>query len=210
MARSAEIGGWVDTQFEPVLDAFADNFDSRAEVGAAVCVYLDGQPVVDLWGGVADAATGKPWLSDSVVLVYSSTKGVTSVCANVLIERGLLDPSAAVSEYWPEFAAGGKGAITVAQLMSHQAGLPIVEGDYSLEEVLSWDPMVRALAAQEPIWTPGTRHGYHMRTFGWLGGELVRRVDGRTIGTFWRDEVFSFYSTPPLRIGLWMRFRWLM
>jgi CubicO group peptidase (beta-lactamase class C family) len=199
VARRAEIGGWVDTQFEPVLDAFADNFDSRAEVGAAVCVYVDGRPVVDLWGGVADATTGKPWLADSVVLVYSSTKGVTSVCANLLIERGLLDPGAPVSEYWPEFAAGGKGAITVAQLLSHQAGLPLVEGDYSLVEVLAWEPMVRALAAQEPIWSPGTRHGYHMRTFGWLVGELVRRVDGRTIGTLWRDEIAD-----PLGIDFWI------
>jgi CubicO group peptidase (beta-lactamase class C family) len=199
VAGGAEIGGWVDTQFEPVLDAFSDNFDSRGEVGAAVCVYLDGHPVVDLWGGVADATTGKPWLSDSVVLVYSSTKGVTSVCANLLIERRLIDPAAAVCEYWPEFAAAGKGAITVAQLMSHQAGLPFVEGDYSLEEVLAWDPMVQALAAQEPVWPPGTRHGYHMRTFGWLVGELVRRVDGRTIGTFWRDEI-----AVPLGLDFWI------
>ena len=138
-------------------------------------------------------------MSDSVVLVYSSTKGVTSVCANLLIERGCIDPAGAVAEYWPEFAAGGKDAITVAQLMSHQAGLPFVEGDYSLEEVLSWDPMVHALAVQEPIWPPGTRHGYHMRTFGWLVGELVRRVDGRTIGSFWRDEIAE-----PLGLDFWI------
>jgi len=194
-----DIGGWVEASFEPVLDAFAENFDARGEVGAAVCVYVDGQPVVDLWGGVADAATGRPWESDAVVLVYSSTKGVTSVCANRLIERGRLDPAAPVAEYWPEFGAGGKAAITVAQLMSHQAGLPLVEGDFTLAEALAWDPMVRALAAQEPIWPPGTRHGYHMRTFGWLVGELVRRVDGRTIGTFWREEIAE-----PLGLDFWI------
>ena len=194
-----DIGGWVEASFEPVLDAFAENFDSRGEVGAAVCVYLDGEPIVDLWGGTADATTGRPWAADSVVLVYSSTKGVTSVCANLLIERGVVDPAAPLAQYWPEFAAGGKGAITVAQVLSHQAGLPLVEGDYSLSETLTWDPMVRALAAQAPIWPPGTRHGYHMRTFGWLVGELVRRVDGRTIGTFFRDEIAE-----PLGLDFWI------
>ena len=195
----ADIGGWVETEFEPVLDAFADDFDSHGEVGAAVCVYVDGRPVVDVWGGAADATVGRPWAPDSVVLVFSSTKGVSSVCANLLIERGRLDPAAAVAEYWPEFAAAGKGAITVAQVMSHQAGLPLVEGDFTLDEVLSWEPMIRALAAQEPIWPPGARHGYHMRTFGWLVGELVRRVDGRTIGTFWREEIAD-----PLGLDFWI------
>lgn len=195
----ADIGGWVETDFEPVLDAFTDNFDTRGEVGAAVCVYAGGRPVVDLWGGLADATTGREWASDSLVLVYSSTKGVTAVCGNLLIERGRLDPKTPVAEYWPEFAAAGKGQITVAQLMSHQAGLPYVEGDYTLEEALSWDPIVRTLAAQEPIWPPGTRHGYHMRTYGWLVGELVRRVDGRTIGAFWRDEIAA-----PLGLDFWI------
>jgi len=196
---AAAIGGWVDYDFEPVLDAFAGNFDERGEVGAAVCVYVDGEPVVDLWGGVADATTGRPWSPDTVVLVYSSTKGVTSVCANRLIEQGALDPAAPVARYWPEFAANGKAGITVAQLMSHQAGLPLVEGDFTLDEVLAWDPMVQALAAQAPIWEPGTQHGYHMRTFGWMVGELVRRVSGRTIGAYLRDEIAA-----PLGLDFWI------
>ena len=195
----ADIGGWVDTDFEPVIDAFAANFDTRSEVGAALCVYVNGHPVVDLWGGLADKTSGRRWEPDTVVLVYSSTKGVTSVCANLLIERGAIDPAAPVAQYWPEFAAAGKGAITVAQLMSHQAGLPLVEGDFALAETLAWDPMVRALAAQEPIWVPGTRHGYHMRTFGWLVGEVVRRVDGRTVGAFWREEIAD-----PLGLDFWI------
>jgi len=195
----ADIGGWVEASFEPVLDAFAANFDERGDVGAAVCVYLEGEPVVDLWGGMADATTGRPWTSDTVVLVYSSTKGVTSVCANRLIERGALDPAAPVARYWPEFAANGKAEITVAQVLSHQAGLPLVEGDFSLDECLAWDPMVEALAAQAPIWDPGTQHGYHMRTFGWLVGELVRRVTGGTIGAYLRDEVAA-----PLGLDFWI------
>ena len=196
---SADIGGWVDASFERVLDAFTANFDERAEVGAAVCVYVDGEPVVDLWGGVADATTGRPWSPDTVVLVYSSTKGVTSVCANRLIEQGALEPAAPVARYWPEFAANGKAEITVAQVVSHQAGLPLVEGDFTLDECLAWDPMVQALAAQAPIWGPGTQHGYHMRTFGWLVGELVRRVTGRTIGAYLRDEVAA-----PLGLDFWI------
>jgi len=188
---AAVIGGWVDYDFEPVLDTFVENFDERGEVGAAVCVYVDGRPVVDLWGGLADATEGRPWESDTVTLVYSSTKGVTSVCANLLIEQGRLDPDATVAQYWPEFAANGKEAITVRQAMSHQAGLPFVVGDFTLDEALAWDPIVRAIAAQAPVWEPGTQHGYHMRTFGWIVGEILRRIDGRTIGAFWRDEIAS-------------------
>src|SRR5262245_34582406 len=107
------VEGWVAAEFESVLDAFTENFDERAEVGAAVCVYYDGRPVVDLWGGVADSTSGSPWAADTIVPVFSSTKGVTSVCANLVIERGLLDPDAPVARYWPEFAAAGKGEITV-------------------------------------------------------------------------------------------------
>jgi CubicO group peptidase (beta-lactamase class C family) len=195
----ADIGGWVEAPFEPVIDVFAANFDDRGEVGAALCVYVGGEPVVDLWGGVADATSGRPWTADTVVLVFSSTKGVTAVCANRLIEDGRLDPDAPVASYWPEFAAKGKDAITVAQVLSHQAGLPMVEGDYSLTEVLAWDPMAESLARQVPIWEPGTKHGYHMRTFGWLVGELVRRVEGRTIGAYFREEI-----AVPLGLDFWI------
>jgi len=193
------IGGWVDYDFEPVLDAFTENFDKRGEVGGAVCVYMDGRPVVDLWGGLADATAGREWDADTVTLVYSSTKGVTSVCANLLIEQGRLDPDATVARYWPEFAANGKEAITVRQVLSHQAGLPYVVGDFTLDDALAWDPVVRAIAAQAPIWEPGTKHGYHMRTFGWMAGEIVRRIDGRTIGAFWRDEIAD-----PLGLDFWI------
>ncbi|HEV7524245.1 MAG TPA: serine hydrolase domain-containing protein [Acidimicrobiia bacterium] len=185
------VDGYVATEFEPVLDAFAQNFDERGEVGAAVSVYLDGRPVVDLWGGLADATNGIRWQEDTLVLVYSATKGVTATCANLLMQRGELDPEAAVASVWPEFAQGGKEKITVGQVMSHQAGLPYVEGDFTLEQALEWSPIVEALAAQTPIWEPGTKHGYHMRTYGWLVGEIIRRVDPqrRTVGTFWREEI---------------------
>ncbi len=195
------IDGWVETEFEGVLDEFTRNFDERDEAGAAVCVYVDGRPVVDLWGGVADARTGAPWKQDQIVLVYSSTKGVTSVCANLLVERGLLDPDAPVAALWPEFAANGKQHITIGQVLSHQAGLPYVEGDFTLADALSWEPIVRALAQQAPIWEPGSTHGYHMRTFGWLAGELIRRADTahRSPGRFFAEEIAA-----PLGLDFWI------
>jgi CubicO group peptidase (beta-lactamase class C family) len=193
------IDGWVASEFEPVLDAFTANFDVHAEVGAAVCVYLDGEPVVDLWGGLADATTGRAWAADTVVPVFSSSKGVTAAGANLAIERGLLDPDAPVASYWPEFAANGKDAITVRQTLSHQAGLPLVDGDFTLDEVCAWDPIVEQIARQKPLWEPGTKHGYHMKTYGWINGELLRRVTGISPGQFLRKEVAD-----PLGIDFWV------
>lgn len=194
-----EIAGTVAPGWEGVQTAFAANFDGRGEVGAAVCVYLDGVPVVDLWGGVADQRTGRPWERDTIVGVFSSTKGVTAVGANLAIERGLLDPAAPVAAYWPQFAANGKESITVGEVLSHRAGLPLVEGTFTLDQALSWDPIVEALAAGAPVWEPGTQHGYHMRTFGWLVGELLRRTTGRSPGTFLREEVLA-----PLDADFWI------
>lgn len=195
-----QIEGDVHAGFEGVRDAFAANFTEHREVGAAVAAYHHGVKVVDLWGGVADPTTGRPWQQDTIVGVYSSTKGVTAVGASLAIERGLLDPDATVATYWPEFAANGKGAITVRQVLSHQAGLPLVEGEFTLEEALGWTPIVEALAAMAPIWEPGTQHGYHMRTYGWLAGELLRRATGApTPGTFLREEV-----TGPAGVDFWV------
>jgi CubicO group peptidase (beta-lactamase class C family) len=185
------LDGWVETEFEALLDAFAANFDERGEVGAALCVYREGRCVADLWGGVADVATGRRWSDDTIVPLFSSTKGATAVCANLAIERGLLHPDSVVADYWPEFAASRKASVTVRQVLSHQAGLPLVEGNFSLDEVLSWQPIVQQLAAQPPLWEPGTRHGYHMRTFGWLVGELLQRVTGVTVGSFLREQIAS-------------------
>ncbi|HEV7722063.1 MAG TPA: serine hydrolase domain-containing protein [Iamia sp.] len=191
--------GTVEPGWGAVADAFVANFEERAEVGAAVCVYRHGRKVVDLWGGTADPASGRPWAEDTIVTFFSATKGVTAVAANLAIERGLLDPDAPVAAYWPEFAAAGKEGITVRQVLSHQAGLPRVDADLTLDEALAWEPVITALAAQAPLWEPGTQHGYHMRTFGWLVGELLLRTTGRTPGTFLRDEV-----TGPLGIDLWV------
>jgi CubicO group peptidase (beta-lactamase class C family) len=191
--------GHVAAGFEPVRDAFLANFTDRGEVGAAVCVYRDGRPVVDLWGGVADVATGRPWDERTLCLGYSMTKGVTTICAHRLVEQGRLDLDAPVASYWPAFAANGKDAIPVRWLLSHRAGLPLVEGDFTGEQVLAWFPIVDALAAQAPLWPPGTAHGYHMRSFGWLVGEVIRRIDGRTVGRFFADEIAA-----PLGLDYWI------
>jgi CubicO group peptidase (beta-lactamase class C family) len=193
------VAGLVEPGFEPVHNAFVRNFVEQGEIGAACCVYRDGRPVVDLVGGTADAATGRAWSDDTIVLTYSCTKGVTAVCANLLIQRGLLDPDAPVADSWPEFAVNGKENIPVRYLLSHRAGLPVVEGDFTLDEALAWTPVVDALAAQAPIWEPGTAHGYHLRSYGWLVGELIRRVTGRTVGRFFAEEIAA-----PLGLQYWI------
>ncbi|WP_189320244.1 serine hydrolase domain-containing protein [Streptomyces flaveus] len=185
------IDGEVEAGFEPVREAFAANFARHGDIGAAVCVYRDGRPVVDLWGGIADPDTDRPWARDTLQLVYSATKGATATAAHLLAERGALDLDAPVTEYWPEFAANGKAEIPVRWLLSHQAGLVALDQPVPLAEALAWQPMVAALAAQRPLWTPGTAHGYHGRTWGWLVGEVIRRVSGRTPGRFFADEIAS-------------------
>ncbi len=189
---AVEVHGEVVDGFEPVVDAFAVNLLERGEVGAAYCAYLDGEPVVDIWGGVADRDTATPWSQDTIVIVYSCTKGVTAVAANQLIERGLLDPDAPVATYWPEFAAAGKGEIPVRWVLSHRAGLAAIDAELTMEDVAAWDPVIDAIAAQTPNWEPGTKHGYHARTYGWMVGELIRRVSGLMPGEYVAREI----STP--------------
>ncbi|MFB8279409.1 serine hydrolase domain-containing protein [Nocardia colli] len=188
------IDGTVAPGFEAVRDAFAANFADQGDIGAAVCVYLDGRPVVDLWGGLADPDTGRPWERDTLQLVYSATKGVVTAAAQLLVQRGLLDLDAPVARYWPEFAAAGKGEIPVRWLLTHQAGLAAIDKPVPLADALAWTPMVDALAAQTPNWTPGTDHGYHGRTFGWLVGEVIRRITGRTVGQFLAEEIAGPYD----------------
>ncbi|MEU2288943.1 serine hydrolase domain-containing protein [Streptomyces sp. NPDC013178] len=183
------IDGEVAAGFEPVREAFMANFARHGDIGAAVYVYRYGRPVVDLWGGVADPETGRPWVRDTLQLVYSATKGATATAAHMLAQRGALDLDAPVAKYWPEFAANGKADIPVRWLLSHQAGLVALDQPVPLNEALAWHPMAAALAAQRPLWTPGTAHGYHGRTWGWLVGEVIRRVSGRTPGLFFADEI---------------------
>jgi CubicO group peptidase (beta-lactamase class C family) len=195
-----EVQGRVAPGWEAVRDAFAANFETGEEVGAAVAVCRDGRPVVDLWAGEADPVRRTPWREDTIVGIFSGTKGLTAIAAHLLVERGVLDVDAPVARYWPEFGAAGKQALPVRWLLSHQVGLPYVEGDFTLAQVLSWEPIVRALAAQTPVWEPGTTHGYHMRTYGWLVGEVIRRASGApSPGTFFRTEIAE-----PLGLATWI------
>ncbi|MER5622611.1 serine hydrolase domain-containing protein [Streptosporangium sp. NPDC002544] len=194
-----EIGGETAPGFEEVREAFAANLAGDQEVGAAVGVYLHGRKVVDLWGGIADPETGRRWERDTLQVVYSTTKAVTAACAHLLSQRGELDLDAPVAEYWPEFAANGKGRIPVRWLLTHQAGLPVIDHPITPAEAIAWDPMVTALAAQRPSWEPGTEHGYHGLTYGWLVGEVVRRVTGRSLGAFLTEEIAA-----PLGLDLWI------
>jgi CubicO group peptidase (beta-lactamase class C family) len=195
----AAIEGTVAPGFEQVRKAFERNFAEHGDVGASVGVYVRGEPVVDLWGGTADVDAGTPWSRDTLALVYSVTKGPTATLANLLAERGELDLDRPVAGYWPEFAAAGKERITTRQVLSHQAGLPVIDARLNREELFEGKAPVAALAAQAPVWEPGSRHGYHALTFGWLIGEIVLRATGRPLG-----EALAEFVAGPLGIDLFV------
>lgn len=184
MSQSAPtIDGHCDDRFRSVREAFEENFRDRGELGAAVSVIHDGETVVDLWGGWADEARTRPWERETLVNVWSTTKGATALCAHLLADRGELDLDAPVAMYWPEFAAAGKGGILVRHLLSHRAGLAGLRELHTIEDLYDWGLTCAALAAEEPWWEPGTQSGYHAMTYGFLVGEVVRRVCGLLPGS---------------------------
>ncbi len=183
------VQGSYDPRFAQVREELERNLAERGEVGASVCVTLDGETVVDLWGGQAQPATGTPWSEDTIALIWSATKGATALCAHILASRGQLDLDAPVASYWPEFAKNGKETIPVRMLLSHQAGLPAFHDPLPMGAFYDWDLITDALAREETFWEPGTRHGYHGHTFGFLVGEVVRRITGRSLSTFFREEI---------------------
>jgi CubicO group peptidase (beta-lactamase class C family) len=189
MTTTVEIKGTCDTRFEGLKEAFAQNFADFGEVGASVAVAVDGRTVVDLWAGHADGALNRPWQSDTIANVFSTTKGITAICAHRLADQGRLDIDAPVASYWPEFAQAGKENIPVRYLLSHRAGLPALREILPPGSVYDWDKMASALAAEKPWWEPGTKHGYHALTFGNLIGEVIRRISGQTVGTYFRNEI---------------------
>ena len=185
---ATEIHGFVKPGFEPVRDAFAANFEAGLEVGASFAATVDGEFVVDIWAGHTDEARTKPWERDTIACVFSTTKATVATACAMLVDRGLLEYEQPVAKYWPEFAQNGKGAITVGQLLSHQAGLPGIT-NRQLPDYYNWAAVTEALAAETPWWEPGTANGYHAITFGHLGGELVRRITGKGYGQFLREEI---------------------
>lgn len=194
-------GPWVAPGFEPVAEAFAASFAERGELGAAFAAYVDGAPVADLWGGVADAASGRRWERDTLQLIFSGTKGLTALCVAMLLDRGALELDAPVARWWPEFGAAGKEAVTVAEVVSHRVRMPGVRTPVDEEAFLDARGMAARLAAQAQETDPRATVIYHPITYGWLCGELVRRADpeGRTVGRFLADEVVK-----PLGLELWL------
>src|SRR5947208_8742178 len=197
--NTGEITGYCDPRFKAVAEEFERNFRERGEVGASVCVKVAGETFVDLWGGSADPSSNKTWVEDTITPVWCCTKGATSLCGHMLVSRGLLDFEAPVVRYWPEFGQAGKESIQVKMLLNHQSGVAAISEPIPPGGLYDWEFMVRALEKQAPFWKPGSMHGYHGFTFGWLVGEVVRRVSGKSIGTFFREEVAE-----PLDLDFWM------
>jgi CubicO group peptidase (beta-lactamase class C family) len=188
-----QIHGTVSEGFEPVKEAFAENFARRKELGAACCVYHHGEKVVDLWGGIRNKATGQPWEDDTMALVFSATKGFAAMAMAMAQSRGLLDYEERVCTYWPEFAEQGKEDVTVRLLLAHQAGLFAFDERVDKAVVADLDQLAAVMARQKPEWPPGERQAYHAISLGFYEGELLRRVDPkhRTLGQFFQDEIAS-------------------
>ena len=199
---AAVIGGFVSRGFEGVQAAFADNFARRGELGGACCAYHRGEKVVHLWGGIRNKQTGEPWVQDTMVLVYSATKGLAGMAMAIAHSRGWLDYEERVCRYWPEFAQQGKEQVTVRQLLSHQAGLYALDEPLDRGLVADLDRLAVVLARQKPAWEPGTRQAYHAITLGFYEAELLRRLDPRhrSLGQFFQDEIAT-----PLDLDVYIR-----
>jgi CubicO group peptidase (beta-lactamase class C family) len=183
------VAGFCDARFGKLREEFAENFNRRGERGGALAVWHDGGVVCDLWGGWSDLGRQVPWSRDTIVNFFSVSKALCAIAIMRLVDGGVLDLDGRVADYWPEFAQAGKETVTVRQLMSHQAGLPAIREPLPDGAAMEWNVMTRALEAQAPWWKPGIAHGYHVNTFGFLAGEIVRRISGRTIGTLLREDV---------------------
>ncbi len=186
---SVGVSGACEPKFAAVKEAFERNFAERGEVGASVCLSVNGETQVDLWGGMANPETRDPWREDTISIVFSCSKAATALCAHILIDRGELDPDALVSKYWPAFARNGKEKTTVRMMLNHESALPTLREPVRPGGFTDWDYMIQRMEDEEAFWEPGTRNGYHMINFGWTVGELVRRVSGKSLGTFFREEV---------------------
>lgn len=196
---AAKIEGQVDAGYEAVAQAFASGFDQRPTMGAALAVRVGGKQVVSLWGGVADERDNRPWTRGTASVIFSCTKGLMSILLARLVEEGRLDYDAPVVRYWPEFGDAGKVRITVRELVSHKAGLSAPQRDWSITDILDWNAATRMLAAQAPLWAPGSGYAYHALTHGWLTGELVWRITGKSPGQYFAD-----LATGPLGASAWI------
>ena len=194
MSNEIEVKGYTDPKFESIKDIFIENFHEFNEVGASFAVFLDKKFVVDIWGGYSNPEKTKPWIKNSICKVYSTNKIITAICALILVDRGLLDLDAPVAKYWPEFGQSGKEKLFVRYLFSHSAGLAGFEEKITVEDLKDWDKIVNILAKQKPWWVPGTKCGYHGTTMYYLLGELVRRITGKPISKFFREEIAKSFN----------------
>ena len=193
------VEGFVDAGYGAVVDTFVANFVERADLGAGCTVFVKGRTVVDVWGGIADARTARPWAHDTAAVIFSCSKGVLAVCAYLLVQQGRLDLDEPIARYWPEFGIADKASVTVRDAMSHRAGLPALDVDLSRDDIVAWDPVVEAIAAQRPLHRPEAGHVYHTMTYGWLLGEVIRRISGRSPGRFFREAIGD-----PLNLKTWI------
>ncbi|MDC9826225.1 serine hydrolase [Devosia sp. ZB163] len=201
---SVSIAGTVAPGYEPIRTVFEAAFDGVPSMGAALAILVEGELVANLWGGIADERDGRGWEHDTASVIFSCTKGLMSLLVARLVEQGRLDYGAPVARYWPEFAAAGKGAVTVSEALGHRAGLSAPREDFELADILDWDAATSKLAAQAPLWPPGEGYAYHALTHGWLAGELVRRVTGQSPGAYLRETIAplgaeAWIGLPPSR-----------
>lgn len=194
-----EVEGFVKPGFERVVDMFTVVSSEDDFVGGSCSVIHEGETIVDLWAGVADPDSGRPWEADTPVIIFSATKGITAICAHRLVQDGMLELDAPISKYWPEFASAGKEEALVRWALSHRVGLPAPDASVTMDDILGWEGVVASLAAQSPEWPPGQTHGYHAHTFGWIVGELVRRAWGKSIGEYLASEIAG-----PLDADVWI------
>jgi len=199
LADGRTVTGFVDEGFGAVMDAFAANFEARSDVGAACAVYRGGSPLVDVWGGIADSRTGAAWTHDTAAVTFSCTKGVLAICAYGLVQEGRLDLDAPIADYWPAFGANGKADITVRHAMCHRSGLAALDVDLTRDEVLAWEPVIGAIENQRPLSTTAEGHLYHAMTYGWILGEVIRRLSGSMPG-----EYFAQVYGRPMRLRTWI------
>ncbi|HEU4672210.1 MAG TPA: serine hydrolase domain-containing protein [Candidatus Limnocylindrales bacterium] len=199
LADGRTIRGWVDEGFGPVADAFRANFEGRGDLGSACAVYRGGRAIVDVWGGTADRRTGRPWDPGTAAVIFSCSKGIVAICVYLLVQAGRLDLDLPIATWWPAFAANGKDRITLRDAMSHRAGLAALDARLSRDEALAWEPVVRAIERQAPAAAPQAGHFYHAMTYGWIVGEVIRRVTGVTPGRWFRAAVAE-----PLALRTWI------
>jgi CubicO group peptidase (beta-lactamase class C family) len=199
VSKGIEVHGQAAAGFESLVDVFVQNWERYQEIGAGFSLYVDGVEKVSIWGGWADPEAGRPWQEDTMAVTFSATKGVTAICVHHLAEHGRIDLDAPMARYWPEFGAAGKENISIRWVLSHRSGLFSIEAPLTLEEVLAVRPVADALARQAPAWPPGTAHLYHPLSYGYLLGELVRRVTGRTLGRYLREDVAA-----PIHADVWI------